>query len=151
MNILLIIFNKDIENPNIFKDRIKALGDTFYIFENIAFVATDYSTKEAYEKISSDEYETASMLILYVRNEMLGFWGRMNTKLWTWLDEREEKTKDGLMLNYIAEIYKRDLQIKQQVELIEKLKSENEEYQKSIETLYQQRSLLEKKLKEHND
>ena len=67
------------------------------------------------------------------------------------LDEREEKTKDGLMLNYIAEIYKRDLQIKQQVELIEKLKSENEEYQKSIETLYQQRSLLEKKLKKHND
>ncbi len=151
MNILLVIYNKDIENPDVFKDRIQTLGDTFYIFDNMALVETDNSTKEAYDKLSMDVYEKSSMLILYVRNEMLGFWGRMNTKLWTWLDEREEKTKDGLMLNYIAEIYKRDLQIKQQVELIEKLKSENEEYQKSIETLYQQRSLLEKKLKKHND
>lgn len=151
MNILLVIYNKDIENPDVFKDRIQTLGDTFYIFDNMVLVETDNSTKEAYDKLSMDVYEKSSMLILYVRNEMLGFWGRMNVKLWTWLDERAEKTKDGLMQNYIAEIYKRDLQIKQQTELIEKLKSENEEYQKSIETLYQQRDLLEKKLKEHND
>lgn len=151
MNILLVIYNKDIENPDVFKDRIKTLGETFYIFDNMVLVETDYSTKEAYEKLSMDAYEKSSMLILYVRNEMLGFWGRMNVKLWTWLDEREEKTKDGLMQSYIAEIYKRDLQIKQQAELIEKLKSENAEYQKSIETLYQQRNLLEKKLKECND
>ena len=148
---MLVIYNKDIENPDVFKDRIQTLGDTFYIFDNMVLVETDNSTKEAYDKLSMDVYEKSSMLILYVRNEMLGFWGRMNVKLWTWLDERAEKTKDGLMQNYIAEIYKRDLQIKQQTELIEKLKSENEEYQKSIETLYQQRDLLEKKLKEHND
>lgn len=151
MNILLVIYNKDIENPDVFKDRIKTLGETFYIFDNMVLVETDYCTKEAYEKLSMDAYEKSSMLILYVRNEMLGFWGRMNVKLWTWLDEREEKTKDGLMQNYIAEIYKRDLQIKQQAELIEKLKSENAEYQKSIKTLYQQINLLEKKLKECND
>lgn len=151
MNILLVIYNKDIENPDVFKDRIKTLGETFYIFDNMVLVETDYSTKEAYEKLSMDAYEKSSMLILYVRNEMLGFWGRMNVKLWTWLDEREEKTKDGLMQNYIAEIYKRDLQIKQQAELIEKLKSENAEYQKSIKTLYQQINLLEKKLKECNN
>ena len=147
MNILLVVFNKDIENPDVFKDRIKALGDTFYIFDNMALVETDNSTKEAYEKLSIDIYEKTSMLILYVRNEMLGFWGRMNVNLWSWLEDREEKAKDGLMQNYIAEIYKRDLQIKQQTELIEKLKSENEDYRKSIETLYQQRDLLEKKLK----
>lgn len=151
MNILLVIYNKDIENPDVFRDRIQTLGDTFYIFDNMVLVETDNSTKEAYDKLSMDVYEKSSMLILYVRNEMLGFWGRMNVKLWTWLDERAEKTKDGLMQNYIAEIYKRDLQIKQQTELIEKLKSENGEYQKSIETLYQQRDLLEKKLKERND
>lgn len=150
MNILLVIYNKDIENPDVFKDRIKALGDTFYIFDNMFFVETEFSTKEAYEKLSMDAYEKSSMIILYVRNEMLGFWGRMNVKLWTWLDEREEKTRDGLMQNYIAEIYKRDLQIKQQAELIEKMKSENEEFQKSIKTLYQQINLLEKKLKERN-
>ena len=151
MNILLVIYNKDIENPDVFKDRIKTLGDTFYIFDNMVFVETEYSTKEAYDKISSDMYENVSMLILYVRNEMLGFWGRMNVKLWTWLDEREEKTKNGLMQNYISEIYKQGTQIKELKDLVEKLKSENENYQKSIETLYQQRDLLEKKLKERND
>lgn len=151
MNILLVIYNKDIENPDVFKDRIKTLGDTFYIFDNMVFVETEYSTKEAYDKISSDMYENVSMLILYVRNEMLGFWGRMNVKLWTWLDEREEKTKNGLMQNYISEIYKQGTQIKELKDLVEKLKLENENYQKSIETLYQQRDLLEKKLKERND
>ena len=70
MNILLIIFNNDIENPNVFKDRIKALGDTFYIFDNIVFVETDNSTKDVYDKISSNEYEQSSMLILHIRNEM---------------------------------------------------------------------------------
>lgn len=148
---MLVIYNKDIENPDVFKDRIKTLGDTFYIFDNMVFVETEYSTKEAYDKISSDMYENVSMLILYVRNEMLGFWGRMNVKLWTWLDEREEKTKNGLMQNYISEIYKQGTQIKELKDLVEKLKSENENYQKSIETLYQQRDLLEKKLKERND
>ena len=96
MNIQLIIYNKEIENPNVFNDRIKALGDTFYIFDNIVFVETDYSTKDVYERISANEYESTSMLILNVRNEMLGFWGRMNTKLWTWLDEKEEKSKNLL-------------------------------------------------------
>lgn len=147
MNILLIIFNKDVENPDVFKDRIKALGDTFYIFDNMAFVETESSTKEAYEKISSDIYENTSMLILYVRNEMFGFWGRMNVKLWTWLDEKEEKTKNGLEQNYIEEINQRDLKILDQKELIESLKSENEDYQKSIENLYQQIHSLEEKLR----
>lgn len=151
MNILLVIFNKDIENPDVFKDRIKTLGEIFYVFDNMVLVETDNSTKEAYEKLSIDAYEKSSMLILYIRNEMLGFWGRMNTQLWSWLEDREEKTKDGLILNYIAEIYKKDLQIKQQTELIEKLKSENENYQKSIANLYQQTALLEKKVKERND
>jgi hypothetical protein len=147
MNILLIIFNNDIENPDVFKDRIKALGDTFYIFDNIVFVETDSSTKDVYNKISSNEYEQNSMLILHIRNEMLGFWGRMNTKLWTWLSEKEEKTKDGLTDNYIAEIYKLDMANKSLSEELEKLKTEKEDNQKIIENLYQQISSLKEQLK----
>ena len=147
MNILLIIFNNDIENPDVFKDRIKALGDTFYIFDNIVFVETDSSTKDVYNKISSNEYEQNSMLILHIRNEMLGFWGRMNTKLWTWLSEKEEKTKDGLTDNYIAEIYKLDIANKSLSEELEKLKTEKEDNQKIIENLYQQISSLKEQLK----
>lgn len=147
MNILLIIFNNDIENPDVFKDRIKALGDTFYIFDNIVFVETDNSTKDVYDKISSNEYEQSSMLILHIRNEMLGFWGRMNTRLWTWLSEKEEKTKDGLTANYIAEIYKKDIAIKRLSEELEKLKTEKEDNQKIIENLYQQISSLKEQLK----
>lgn len=146
MNILLIIFNNDIENPDVFKDRIKALGDTFYIFDNIVFVETDSSTKEAYDKISSNEYEQSSMLILHIRNEMLGFWGRMNTKLWTWLSEKEEKTKDGLTNNYIAEIYKLTSSKQQLEEELKKLKAEQEDNQKTIENLYQQISVLKEQL-----
>lgn len=147
MNILLIIFNNDIENPNVFKDRIKTLGDTFYIFDNIVFVETDSSTQEAYNKISFNEYEQSSMLILHIRNEMLGFWGRMNTKLWTWLDEKEEKTKDGLTANYIAEIYKLTSAKNSLEEELRKIKSELEDSQKTIENLYQQNSLLKEQLK----
>lgn len=137
MNILLVIYNKDIENPDVFKDRIKTLGDTFYIFDNMVLVETVYNTKEAYEKLSVDAYEKSSMLILYVWNEMLGFWGRMNVKLWTWLDERKGKTKGGLEQNYIDEIHELALQV-------EKLKLENK-------SLSQQKESLEKKLKERND
>lgn len=147
MNILLVIFNKDIENPDVFKDRIKALGETFYIFDNIAFVETQNSTQEAYEKISDGMYENTPILILYVHNEMLGFWGRMNVKLWNWLDEREERTKNGLASNYIEDIRRKDLELNELNKLTEKLKLENENYQQSSKLLYQQIQILEEKLK----
>ena len=148
MNILLIIFNNDIENPDVFKDRIKALGDTFYIFDNIVFVETDSTTKEAYDRISSNEYEQNSMLILHIRNEMVGFWGRMNTKLWTWLQEKEEeRTDDGLATNYIEEIYKLNFANQRLLEELERLKIEQEDNQKTIENLYQQISSLKELLK----
>ena len=71
----------------------------------------------------------------------------MNTKLWTWLGEKEERTKDGLTANYIAEIYKRDLVNQKLVEELEKLKTEQEDNQKTIENLYHQISSLKEQLK----
>lgn len=147
MNILLIIFNSDIESPDVFKDRIKALGETFYISDNIVFVETDSSTQEAYNKISSNEYEQSSMLILYVHNKMLGFWGRMNTQLWDWLGEKEERTKDSLTSNYVSEIFKLS-EDKEELEWeLKRIKSDLEDSQKTIENLYVQNRLLEAKIK----
>lgn len=148
MNILLVIFNNDIENSDVFEDRIKALGDTFHIFSNMVFVETESSSKEVYEKLSSGIYENSLMLILYVHNELFGFWGRMNTKLWDWLKEREENTKNGLIQNYKVEISKMGFINKEQADLIENLKTAIEDYQKKIELLYQTNEILERKLKE---
>lgn len=87
------------------------------------------------------------MLILHIRNEMLGFWGRMNTKLWTWLQEKEEKTDYGLATNYIEEIYKLNFANQRLLEELERLKIEQEDNQKTIENLYQQISSLKELLK----
>lgn len=149
MNILLIIFNKDIENLEIFKDRIKGLGDTFYVFDNMVFVETNSSTKEVYDKISSNEYEQSSILILHIRNEMFGFWGRMNTKLWSWLNEREERTKDGLTDSYVSEIVQLHTQNVDLIQKIDTLISQNENYQKTVEYLYQQIHFLEEQLRKN--
>lgn len=148
MNILLVIFNNDIENSDVFEDRIKALGDTFHIFSNMVFVETESNSKEVYEKLSSGIYENSLMLILYVHNELFGFWGRMNTKLWDWLKEREENTKNGLIQNYKVEISQMGFINKEQADLIENLKTAIEDYQKKIELLYQTNEILERKLKE---
>ena len=148
MNILLVIFNNDIENSDVFEDRIEALGDTFHIFSNMVFVETESNSKEVYEKLSSGIYENSLMLILYVHNELFGFWGRMNTKLWDWLKEREENTKNGLIQNYKVEISQMGFINKEQADLIENLKTAIEDYQKKIELLYQKNEILERKLKE---
>jgi len=150
MNIQLIIYNKEIENPNVFNDRIKALGDTFYIFDNIVFVETDYSTKDVYERISANEYESTSMLILNVRNEMLGFWGRMNTKLWTWLDEKEEKSKNGFTNGYIKEIMDRDQIINELKIKNEENEQQIEEYKRTTENLYKQIEILRNQIETLN-
>ena len=71
----------------------------------------------------------------------------MNTKLWTWLAEKEEKTKDGLTANYIAEIYKLTFAKQKLEEELKKVKSELEDNQKTIENLYQQNSSLKEQLK----
>lgn len=147
MNILLIIYSNDIEIPNVFKDRINALGDTFYIFENTVFVETENSTKEVYDKISINGYEQNQILVLHVKNEMLGFWGRMKTQFWTWLGEREEKTKDGLNQNYIKEILSLNSEKIELEEQVQEYLLEIDTYKKTIENQFQQIQILQEQIK----
>lgn len=104
MNILLIIFSPELINQDVFKDRISSLGDTLYIYDNIAFVETEYNTREVYLKLSANEYEQSLILVLYVKDELLGFWGRMKTELWDWLDEKAKTTDHSIENSYKQEL-----------------------------------------------
>lgn len=126
MNILLIIVSKNIENFSVFKDRVNSLGDAFFFFDNMILVETESSTKEAYDKLSVNGFEQTSMLIIYLKNELLGFWGRMSTELWDWLSEKESLTDDGLSQSYINTIKQKD-------GLIQKLKEDNISFKEEIE------------------
>ena len=146
MNVLMIVYDKDIVNPEVFKDRINTLGDTFCIFENIVFVESDLSTKEAYERISISEYEKERMLVLYVTNESLGFWGRMNTKLWTWLKDKEISSTGGINKHYVDEIKRLTAESLQKDEKIQQLKNELTEKTKAVTNQYKQIQKLQDKL-----
>ena len=61
--IILIIYDPSIDN-DILRDRIKSLGSNYSFWNNHWFVATTYTTKEVYEKISINEFEIASILII---------------------------------------------------------------------------------------
>ena len=146
MNVLMIIYDKGIVNPEVFKDRINTLGDTFCIFDNIVFVASELSTKDAYERISNNEYEKERMLVLYVSNDSLGFWGRMNTKLWTWLKEKEDTVSDGIAKHYVDELKRITAESLQKDETILQLKNELTEKNKAMANQYEQIQKLQDKL-----
>lgn len=138
MNILLIIVNKNIENMSIFKDRVGSLGDTFFFFDNLILVETESSTKEAYEKLSANGFEQTSMLIVYLKNELLGFWGRMSTELWDWLANKESTTNDGLSESYIRTIKEKDSVIDKFTEENKRLANELKDKDRIIANLQQQ-------------
>lgn len=123
MNILLIIFDSNIVNKEVFKDRISSLGDTMYIYDNIVFVETDCNTEDAYNKLSANDFDRELILVLYVKDELYGYWGRMKTELWTWLESKEENVKEGYSKSYLDTINMLQYQI-------ETLKKENENLRK---------------------
>lgn len=86
--IILIIYDPSIDN-DILRDRIKSLGSNYSFWNNHWFVATTYTTKEVYEKISINEFEIASILIIEMSKNNLNYYGRMNTSLWEWLKKNK--------------------------------------------------------------
>ncbi len=142
MNILLIIVNKNIENFSVFKDRVNSLGDAFFFFDNMILVETDCNTKEAYDKLSANGFEQTSMLIIYFTNELLGFWGRMSTKLWDWLSEKETTTNDGISQSYINTIMEQNSIINELKDKNISYKEETKEKDRIISNLQQQLDAL---------
>ena len=60
--IILVIYDPSLDS-DILRDRIKSLGPNYTFWGNHWFVETQYTTKEVYEKISANEFETNSMLL----------------------------------------------------------------------------------------
>lgn len=85
--IILVIYDPSIDN-DILRDRIKSLGSNYTFWSNHWFVETSYSTKEVYEKISVNEFETASILVVELSKTSASYYGRMNTSLWDWLKDK---------------------------------------------------------------
>ena len=143
------MYRNNIENVNLLKDRIKSLGDTLYIFEDsAAFVETELNVQETYDKISQNDFETASILILTINNIPFGFWGRMPVEVWNWLNEKSIKNSDTMVSTYIQELTRLTEQNSKLTKELEKTKSDYEEVQKALQIQMQQIGILEKKLKE---
>ena len=143
------MYRNNIENVNLLKDRIKSLGDTLYIFEDsAAFVETELNVQETYDKISQNDFESASILILTINNIPFGFWGRMPVEVWNWLNEKSLKNSDTMVSTYIQELTRLTEQNSKLTTELEKTKSDYEEVQKALQIQMQQIGILEKKLKE---
>ena len=143
------MYRNKIENVNLLKDRINSLGDTLYIFEDFAaFVETELNVQETYDKISQNDFETASILILTINNIPFGFWGRMPVEVWNWLNEKSLKNSDTMVSTYIQELTRLTEQNSKLTKELEKTKSDYEEVQKALQIQMQQIEILEKKLKE---
>jgi len=143
------MYRNKIENVNLLKDRINSLGDTLYIFEDsAAFVETELNVQETYDKISQNDFETASILILTINNIPFGFWGRMPVEVWNWLNEKSLKNSDTMVSTYIQELTRLTEQNSKLTKELEKTKSDYEEVQKALQIQMQQIGILEKKLKE---
>ena len=148
-NILLVMYRNNIENVNLLKDRINSLGDTLYIFEDsAAFVETELNVQETFNKISQNDFESASILILTINNIPFGFWGRMPVEVWNWLNEKSSRNSDTMVSTYIQELTRLTEQNSQLTKELEKTKSDYEEVQKALQIQMQQIGILEKKLKE---
>jgi hypothetical protein len=82
--IILVIYDPSLDS-DILRDRIKSLGPNYTFWGNHWFIETPYTTKEVYEKISADGFETNSILVIEMSKDANNYYGRMNTTLWDWL------------------------------------------------------------------
>ena len=85
--IILVIYDPAIDN-DILEDRIKSLGPNYTFWGNHWFIETTFTTKDVYEKLSSNEFEEVSILVVELSKNTLNYYGRMNTSLWDWLKNR---------------------------------------------------------------
>lgn len=86
--IILVIYDPSLDS-DILRDRIKSLGPNYTFWGNHWFVETTYTTKEVYEKISANEFESNSILVIeMLKDSSQSYYGRMNTTLWEWLKNR---------------------------------------------------------------
>lgn len=85
--IILVIYDPSLDS-DILRDRIKSLGSNYTFWGNHWFVETSFTTKEVYEKLSTNEFETTSILVVELSKNSNYYYGRMNTTLWDWFKDK---------------------------------------------------------------
>lgn len=85
--IILVIYDLSLDS-DILRDRIKSLGSNYTFWGNHWFVETSLTTKEVYEKLSTNEFETTSILVVELSKNSNYYYGRMNTSLWDWFKDK---------------------------------------------------------------
>lgn len=85
--IILVIYDLSLDS-DILRDRIKSLGSNYTFWGNHWFVETSLTTKEVYEKLSTNEFKTTSILVVELSKNSSYYYGRMNTSLWDWFKDK---------------------------------------------------------------
>ena len=77
---------RSIDNNELIKDRIKQFGDFCNIFPGTWLIYKDLSVQEIYQKISNEQFEEISMIVLMMDDS--AYWGRMDKSIWDWLKHK---------------------------------------------------------------
>ena len=86
-NVILIVFDDNIDNQKLLQDRIRAIDDSYICFDNCGIISTILSPKEVYLRLSRDEFSEAHIACFILA---LGFdrhRALMPTSLWRYLEQ----------------------------------------------------------------
>ena len=86
-NVILIVFDDNIDNQKLLQDRIRAIDDSYICFDNCGIISTILSPKEVYLRLSRDEFSEAHIACFILDLGFERYWGMMPTSLWRYLEQ----------------------------------------------------------------
>lgn len=84
-NVILVIFDNNIDNQKLLQNRIRAIDDSYICFDNCGIISTPLSPKEVYLRLSQDEFSEAHIACFVLDLAFERYWGMMPTSLWRYL------------------------------------------------------------------
>lgn len=81
--IYVIIVSPELNNNELFRERIKMIGSNYIFWDNHWLVSSTESAKEIYKKLSADDFNLVSIFVSELN--ISNYFGRMNTTLWDWI------------------------------------------------------------------
>lgn len=81
--IYIIIVSPELNNNELFRERIKMIGSNYIFWDNHWLVTSTESAKEIYKKLSADDFNLVSIFVSELN--ISNYFGRMNTTLWDWI------------------------------------------------------------------
>lgn len=148
-NVILIVFDNNIDNQKLLQDRIRAIDDSYICFDNCGIISTILSPKEVYLRLSRDEFSEAHIACFILDLGFEKYWGMMPTSLWRYLEQNMS------FVNYSCEEEVNRLN-KELIEMQKQLSESKVEYRRiendfrnlqgNYRLVYQQKSALEQEV-----